>query len=412
MLEKSRILAGPPLARGREAWAEHRARLGPLPSADGTIEAMERSGALGRGGAGFPIGRKWRSVAVRSAGGAVVVANGAEGEPRSYKDRTLMTARPHLVLDGALLAAGAVGADQLIVYVGSEHRSAIEAIQRAIAERPEPMAHRIRLVQAPATYVAGESSAIVNYLNAHDARPTSVPPRPYQRGVGDRPTLVQNVESLAVAALVARFGPDWFRSAGRLTTRGTALVSVSGPIAASGVREIEYGTTLRELAGLSGGATAGVRAVLLGGYFGGWASIDPSTWDRPLDPAALAEDGLGFGCGLVGYLSADDCGVRATAHILRYMAGESARQCGPCVFGLGAIAETTQRLAAGRGQDGDLHHLTRWATQIVGRGACHHPDGAAGLLSSALDVFAAEFRLHEEGRRCSRPGSATRAVAS
>jgi NADH:ubiquinone oxidoreductase subunit F (NADH-binding) len=406
----SRLLAGQPAATGPEALADHRARLGPLPRADGVIEALERSGVLGRGGAGFPVGRKWRSVAERAAGGAVVVANGAEGEPHSFKDRVLMTARPHLVLDGALLAAAAVGADELILYVGADHRSSIVALRLALAERSEPRLRRAQIVEAPAAYIAGESSAVVNYLSTGDARPTAIPPRPYERGLGNRPTLIQNVESLAMAALVARFGGDWYREAGRGKTRGTALVSVSGSISAPGVREIEYGTTLRELADQGGGMTAGVGAVLLGGYFGGWASVNHATWNRSLDPAALANENLSFGCGLVAFLSADDCGVRATANILRYMAGESARQCGPCIFGLGSIAETTKRLAAGGGQPGDLRNLARWSSQIVGRGACHHPDGAAGLLASALEVFAAEFHLHESSRRCSRP--LTQALAS
>lgn len=405
-----RLLAGAPLAAGAETWASHRERLGPLPAARGVVDTLERSGLLGRGGAGFPVGRKWRAVAGRASSGAVVVANGAEGEPRSAKDRTLMTLRPHLVLDGALLAAKAVGADELVLYVGADHRSSIEALQRAVGERPRLPIAKVRLVEAPVAYVAGESSAVVHYLNAGDARPTTVPPRPFQRGVGARPTLVQNVESLAYAALIARFGDAWYRAAGQAGTCGTALVSVSGPVAQPGVHEIEYGTTLRELAAASGGLTGGVQAVLLGGYFGGWAPVDDRSWDRRLDPVTLADQGLSFGCGLVGLLSVEDCGVRASARILGYMAGESARQCGPCIFGLGAIAETTRRLASGHGRAGDLEDLERWSSQIVGRGGCHHPDGAAGLLNSALRVFASEFVLHVRSGQCSRP--ARRAMAS
>jgi NADH:ubiquinone oxidoreductase subunit F (NADH-binding) len=252
--------------------------------------------------------------------------------------------------------------------------------------------------------VSGESSSVVNFINAGDARPTASPPHPRDRGVAGRATLVQNVESLAHAALIARSGDDWYRSAGRGPTSGTALVTLSGAIVNPGVREIEYGTTLAELIRDGGGATTDIQAVLLGGYFGGWAAVEELR-DLPLDPILLKDRGLSFGCGLVGLLPVDSCGVWATSRILDYMAGESARQCGPCIFGLGAIAETTRRVAAVGALPGDLDNLARWARQIVGRGACHHPDGAAGLLTGALEVFAGEFELHQRDRWCSRASS-------
>jgi NADH:ubiquinone oxidoreductase subunit F (NADH-binding) len=410
MQATDRLLAGPPAEAGAERLAAHTARLGPAPrAAADLIEVVERSGLLGRGGAAFPVGRKWRSVAQRAAGPAVIVANGAEGEPRSAKDRTLMAARPHVVLDGAMLAAAAVGADEVVVYVGSDHRAAVGAMERAIAERASATDLAIRLVEAPVAYVSGESSAVVNFINTGDARPTLTPPHPRDRGVAGRATLVQNVESLAHAAMIARYGDDWYRSAGRGPTRGTALVTISGAIARPGVREIAFGTTLGELVADAGGATDDLQAVLLGGYFGGWASVHDLN-DVPLDPAVLADRRMSFGCGLIGLLPIDSCGVWATARIVTYMAGESARQCGPCIFGLGAIAETTRRLAAGNANPGDLDNLARWAGQIAGRGACHHPDGAAGLIGSAMSVFSSEFELHQHDRRCSRAAASAREV--
>lgn len=404
------LLGGPPVAAGAETFADHRARFGPLPTAsarDGLIDALDGSGLLGRGGAAFPVGRKWRSVAGRSDGRAVVVANGAEGEPRSAKDRALMVLRPHLVIDGAILAAAATGADDIVIYVGTEHHPAVTALARAIAERPASRGPIPRIVEAPVGYVAGESSAVVHYLEAQDARPMTVPPRPHERGVGGRPTLVQNVESLAMAALIARDDGESFSGPGRDRTPGTALVTVTGPVRDGGVREIDYGTTLRELVAAAGGLTAPSDAVLIGGYFGGWSST-ADLWDAPLDPVSLADRGLGFGCGMVALLPADACGVWATSRIIEYMAGESARQCGPCIFGLGAIAGALRRIAAASPGESDLDDLVRWSGQIAGRGACHHPDGAVGLLQRALDVFAEEFLLHQRARRCSRPVTAAR----
>jgi len=399
-----RLLAGQLPSAGPESWEQHRSRLGELPGASARraiIATIERSGLIGRGGGGFPVGRKWRSVAERSRRGAVVVANGAEGEPRSAKDRALMHLRPHLVIDGGLVAAQAIGAEELVVYVGTEHQEAVRSMRRAIAERARRELVAIRLVEAPRGYVSGESTAVVHYLNARDARPTFARERPFERGVGSRPTLVQNVESLAHAALIARFGDAWYRQAGRCRTRGTALVTVSGPVLAPGVREIEYGLTLAELLAMSGGATAEIGAVLIGGYFGGWASVE-DLWELPLDPIELAEAQLGFGCGLIGLLDAEACGVRATARIVGYMAAESARQCGPCIFGLGAMATALERLATCRPVPGDLENLARWSLQISGRGACHHPDGAAALLTSGLRVFRDEFDRHQRGS-CAHP---------
>ena len=412
------LFAGPTPDRGAEGYVSHQARLGPLPSsadARSLIPLLEASGLGGRGGSGFPVGTKWRSVATRSRGDVVVVANAAEGEPRSAKDRALLALRPNLVLDGAVLAAEAVGAREVILYVGTEHRPAIDAARRAIAERATSShgrgRHReppIQLVEAPVGYVSGESTAVVHYLSGGDAKPTSRPPMPSDQGVRGLPTLVQNAESLAWAALIARHGDGWYRSLGRGgATPGGALVTVSGPVAAPGVREMPFGMTLRELVAAAGGLTADVQAVMIGGYFGGWSAVRPM-WDAPLDPQALAARSLGFGCGVVALLPADACGVWATGQVITYMAGESARQCGPCVFGLGAIAGATRRLAALHPGDGDLQDVTRWSAMIAGRGACHHPDGAAGLLQSGLDVFGEEFRLHQYARRCSRPAAAAR----
>ncbi len=407
-----RLLAGPRFDDGAEGYADHVARLGEPPygfAGPRLIESLERSGLLGRGGAGFPVGRKWRAVAERGRRGTVVIANGAEGEPRSAKDRALLTLRPHLVIDGAMLAALSVGAGVVRIYVGTEHRDAVHAVARAIAQRPRVRGISLALVEAPTGYVSGESSAVVRYLNERDARPSASPLRPSERGVGGRPTLVQNVESLAYAALIARHGAEWYRQAGRGTLRGTALVTITGPVREPGVREIEYGTTLREVIALAGGTPDGMGAVLLGGYFGGWAAVS-DLLDTPLDPESLAAAGIGFGCGLVSLFPAESCGVWATEQIVAYMAGESARQCGPCIFGLGAMATSLRRLAAGGPERDDLVNLDRWSAELMGRGACHHPDGAAALLRSGLAVFADEFALHAGGR-CSRPPRQAREMA-
>jgi len=398
-----RVLAGPPAAAGPERLHDHVVRLGIAPTGSAEarrlIPVLEASGLLGRGGAGFPVGRKWRSLAERGDRPATILVNAAEGEPLSAKDRTLLRLRPHLVLDGAFLAADAIDARRIVVYVGSAHRDAATSLERALGERGS-MPRPVDLIRAPDTYVAGEESAAVHFVNEADARPTTTPPRVYERGIGGEPTLVQNVESLAHAALIGRYGDGWYRGVGRGATLGTALVTVSGS-RRDGIREIEIGMTIGELAAETGAGEADPQAVLLGGYFGGWVSADRG-WDLPLEPLALKAAGSAFGCGVVAFLGADRCGVRATSRIMGWMAGQSAAQCGPCVFGLRAIADATARLANGTADGDELERLRRWSGQIAGRGACRHPDGAVGQLLSSLRVFEAEWELHQRQGTCSR----------
>jgi NADH:ubiquinone oxidoreductase subunit F (NADH-binding) len=301
-----------------------------------------------------------------------------------------METRPHLVLDGALLAARTVRAREVVVYVGEAHRRATMALQHALAERSDAERRGVRVLAAPGQYVAGEESAAVHFVNEGVALPTTTPPRPYERGVGGRTTLVQNVETLAHAALVGRFGP----AAG-----GTALLTVSGAVHRRGVLEVGAEATVGEVLSRSGGTTEEAGALLLGGYFGGWVEMDQAV-HMPIEAGWLRSQGTALGCGVMAVLPASRCGVVETARIMGWLAEQSARQCGPCVFGLRAIADAVQRIATGRPEDADLHRLQRWSQQLAGRGACRHPDGAAALLQSALRVFAGEFAAHQSGRRC------------
>lgn len=403
-----RLLAGPAARHGAEGFAEHVARLGPRPPALGAggahlIEALDRAGLTGRGGAGFPAARKWRAVAANAAmaRGAVVVANGAEGEPLAAKDRVLMGLRPHLVVDGLLLAAEAVGAGDAVVYLPRSFPEARAALERAVQERRMAGADQrvVRIVTGPHRYVAGEETAVVAYLEGREARPAFVPPRPFERGVERLPTLVQNVETLAHAALIARFGDAWFRSAGTAGSPGTVLLTLGGAVVRPGVYEVAQGTALGDAVAMAGGPAEEAQAVLVGGYAGRWVPA-AAAWDIALEDRAMAAAGTPLGCAAVTVLPRSACGVRETAAVLGFLARESARQCGPCLHGLDAIAATFAACADGRGRPTDLDRLARWGGEIAGRGACHHPDGAAALLHSALRVFGAELQQHMRRGRC------------
>jgi NADH:ubiquinone oxidoreductase subunit F (NADH-binding) len=342
-----------------------------------------------------------RAVAsARHRRGPVVVANGAESEPTSAKDAYLLARAPHLVLDGVAAAGAAVGAGAAIVCVKETSLAARRALETAIAERGAFDRVPCEIVDVPADYVAGEESALVNQLNTGLSLPTFVPPRPFERGVDGRPTLIQNVETLAHVSLIARHGAEWFRGLGTPSDSGSTLVTIEGAVASPGVYEIECGTPLDSLLGSAGGATGPVQACLLGGYGGTWLAAEEAL-EMPLAHGAAREQrAIGLGPGLVSVLPQGTCGLSETAGITRYLADQSAGQCGPCAFGLPAIADALEEIAAGTAQPGTSRWVKWWANQVEGRGACHHPDGAVRMVRSALRVFADDLTRHESGEGC------------
>lgn len=377
------------------------------------VDAVGHAGLCGRGGAAFPTGAKLASVAQRR-GRPVVLANGVEGEPVSGKDEILLTRVPHLVLDGAAVAAQAVAADRVIIAVTASLAGAVDA---AVSER---ISHGVDTVEpevvvVPDRFVAGEETALVSYVNKGKGLPAFVPPRPFERGVGGRPTLVNNAETLAHMALIARFGPDWFRVLGTPAEPGSTLVTVSGVVRRPGVYEIERGTPVAEVIELAGGHTAALQAFLIGGYAGSW--VDASrAWEAPLSEDGLRPMGGTLGAGVVIAFPQEGCGLSEAARIMNYLSAQSAGQCGPCVHGLAAMAATLSDLSRGAASRDSVDRLRNWAWQVTGRGACHHPDGAARMVSSALQTFSADVAQHRSHRPCpyarTGPRSAPRAPLS
>jgi NADH:ubiquinone oxidoreductase subunit F (NADH-binding) len=370
------------------------------------IELVDRSGLTGRGGAGFPTGRKMRSVAARS-GRTVVVANGAEGEPASSKDRLLLTRVPHLVLDGLTLAAYAVGADEAYLVVHGQETDLLASLDDAVADRealgvdPVP----IQVTGIPGRYVSSEQSAIVQYLSGGPAKPTFSPPRPHERGVKGRPTLVNNVETLAHLALIARYGEGWFRSIGAPSAPGSTLVTVGGAVNRPGVYEIEMGTPIGQVVTLAGGPAEPLQALLVGGYFGAWLPAQLA-WPVPMTHASLRAVGGAMGAGMVIALPVTSCALAETARVVTYLAEETAAQCGPCMFGLPALADALIELAYQGGWGKAIKAIATLVPLIEKRGACRHPDGATQLVRSALTAFAADARWHDQHGPCYGVGRA------
>ena len=366
------------------------------------IGLVESAGLRGHGGASFPVARKMRAVASRR-GPAFVVANGSEGEPASKKDRALLREAPHLVLDGAAVAARSVRAREAIVAVSGQDQRTVRSLHVALCARAaagldgDP---RFELFEIEPCYLAGQETALVAAVNGAAAKPTFAPPMPFERGVRGRPTLVQNVETLAHLALIARHGASWFRELGTSCDPGSALVTVSGAVAAPGVYEIEHGMPLSELLDVAG-LTDRLAAVLAGGYFGTWLTPEVASEAR-LAGEHLSEYGATLGAGVIVALGADACPVAETARIADWFAAESAGQCGPCVNGLDAIAGTVHQLATGTAAPTAWGDLERWARDTRRRGACQHPDGAIRFVTSALRTFEPELRDHARRGPCER----------
>ncbi|MFF4909630.1 NADH-ubiquinone oxidoreductase-F iron-sulfur binding region domain-containing protein [Streptomyces sp. NPDC001260] len=328
----------------------HEQRYGPLPYGDpaALLREVTASGLTGRGGAAFPVHRKLAAVteAARRTGRApVVVANGAE---EAY----------------------------LAVEEGASY------LEAAAAHRADPVA--VTVVRLPRRFLSGQASALARFVGGGAALPGYQNPPVREEGVHRAPTLVQNVETLAHLALVARYGAQWFRSAGTAAQPGSALCAVHVPGHGPRVVEAPFGMPLHRLLPLDG-----MSAVLLGGYHG--------TWIPAAQAAGLPLDATTTGAGVLEALPASRCGVAETARVLRYLALQSAGQCGPCLNGLPRIAAAFRTLAAPGPQGGARTDVARWAGLVEGRGACHHPDGTVRLVRSAMTTFATELDAHARG---------------
>ena len=340
----------------------------------------------------------------------VVVVNAMEGEPVGHKDRTLLSNNPHLVLDGAQALAGLIGARRIYVCVSRKEPTIIHHVQRAIHERELRGTGPVFELQTPPwRYVAGEESALVHWLNDNESLPQFRPTRPHILHVGRSPALVANAETNAHVGLISRYGAKWFREAGTTQSPGSTLVAVSGALERPVVLEVSLGTPLRALLH-EAGADPDPQALLLGGYGGAWLSGD--LLDTAYCIEALRPLGGTVGAGILVVVPRDACGLTETHRIVEWMANESARQCGPCAFGLPAIAQDLNVLLRGTGDSrAVLSRLTERCSVIEGRGACRHPDGVVRLVRSALEVFSDDVARHVGGSPCAASAAPKRWVA-
>ena len=391
-------LLGEQSGQAREDFAAYQGLGGyrSLADADELLAEVESSGLVGRGGAAFPLAVKLRTVRDngRLTGGTVVIANGEEGEPASIKDRWLLRNRPHLVLDGLRLAAAIVAADHAYVYVSDpESAHSVEAALRELD--PDKLGvGAVDLITVQSGYVAGEETAAVRMINGGPAKPTDKPPRPFEAGVREQPTLVSNVETLANLPYLQCHGSAAFRSQGTSLSPGTFLATITGAGRPPVLYELPHGLPFTELLALHGISPDQVRGALLGGYFAGFLNRD--VLETTLDHETMRRVGSGLGCGAISLIT-DDCPVAVAASVLAYFDRENAGQCGSCFNGTAAMAAVAGALRDGAATTEDVDRLRRWSVVLRGRGACATLDAATNVAASLLDQFPDDVARHLEG---------------
>jgi NADH-quinone oxidoreductase subunit F len=379
---------------------------------DAVIDEVARSGLRGRGGAGFPTGEKWRAIRSTGTGARFAVCNGAEGEPATFKDRTLLRTNPYQVLEGLAIAAYAVGAERAYLGLKETFVEEIRAVGRALEEMREADAlgpAPIDLVLGPDRYLFGEETGLEEVIEGRLPLPRIA--RPFVFGLfaqppNDNPTLVNNVETLANVPHVLADGPDWLRAAGTDTSPGTMLFTVCGDVRREGVFELPLGTPLRHLVeDLAGGPAEGRS---LKAFFPGSSNtvLAPTELDVPMDFDSLRQ--VGTGLGSAGFAVFDDsaCMVRAAHLYSRFLCVESCAQCPACKFGTGETTRLLEEVESEGASDQVLGSILARAKSSTDGQKCALPTGESLLIQSLVQVFTDEFREHV-GNGCPLPRDLT-----
>jgi len=383
-------------------------------SPEAIIALVEAAGLRGRGGAGFPTANKWRFMRLGAEkagpGPRYLCVNGDETEPGSFKDRLLMEALPHQLIEGATIAAYAIGATDVIILVRDEYRAAAAALTRAIAEAEQAgwlgrdilgsgFDLTMRVHASAGRYIVGEETALIAALEGERPVPRHRPPYPAVSGLWGRPTTVNNVETLSAVPSIVENGADWYQSLSRSDEGGTKLYGVSGCVARPQLIEAPMGTTGRELIEMCGGIRNGraLRAFQPGG--GATAFLESAELDVPLDFTHTKQAGSSLGTGALIVLDDQACPVAAIARHMRFYARESCGLCTPCRDGLPWVAKLLDTLEAGTGTHGDIevlhHHVA--LSGPSGRSYCDLNTGALTPLRSGLERFGDIFNAHLAG---------------
>jgi NADH:ubiquinone oxidoreductase subunit F (NADH-binding) len=389
-----------------------------------TIDVIGESGLRGRGGGGFPAGRKWAGIASQTGTRRFVVCNGAEGEPGTFKDRALMRANPYQLVEGVIIAAFAVGAEEAFICVKASFEHEREAVTCAVREFQEAglcTDCTVTIVGGPDEYLFGEEKAMLEVIEGKPPLPRWFPP--HEHGLfatapqlgweatpragaagGPNPTLVNNVETLSNVPHILARGAEWFRSMGTAESPGTVVATVVGDVVAPDVGEVELGTPLGAVIDAVGSGPRPGRAVKA--VFSGVANrvVTADHLDAPVSYEGLAA--VGSAMGAAGFIVYDDtaCMVDAAYRMSRFLYVESCGQCLPCKIGSGEITTHLERIETGAGTDDDIAAIGGWLERVTDGNRCYLAVEEQLVVSSVLRAFPDEFAEHIEGHACPRPG--------
>lgn len=379
---------------------------------DAVIEEIEKSGLRGRGGGGFPTGRKWRFTAANKGGKSYIVCNGDEGDPGAFMDRSVMEGDPHKLLEGMAIAAFAIGADEGYIYVRAEYPLAIKRLRKAIADAESRnflgknimgsnFSLDIHIKEGAGAFVCGEETALIASIEGERGMPRPKPPFPANKGLFGRPTLINNVETLANVPVIMLNGADWFAKMGTETSKGTKTFALTGDVNNTGLIEVPMGTTLREIVfDIGGGMRDGkkFKAVQIGGPSGG--CLTEEHLDIPMDYDNLIKAGAMVGSGGLVVMSDKTCIVEVARFFMNFTQNESCGKCVPCREGTKNMLKILEKIVAGKGEMKDLDTLEELAHAVKDGSLCGLGKTAPNPVLSTLKYFRDEYIAHIKDKKC------------
>jgi NADH-quinone oxidoreductase subunit F len=379
-------------------------------SQEKTIDIISKSGLRGRGGAGFPTGRKWDSCRKTDAPQKYIICNADEGDPGAFMDRAILEGNPHSVIEGMIIGGYAIGSDMAYIYVRAEYPTAIERLNIAIKHAKERnflgknilgsgYSLEIELYQGAGAFVCGESTALMRSIEGKRGMPRPTPPNSVYQGLWNMPSVLNNVETFSNVPHIIRKGSDWFASYGTEKSKGTKAFALTGKINNTGLIEVPMGMPLKEIIyGIGGGIDSGkqLKAVQTGGPSGG--CIPASMVDVTVDFESLAELGSIVGSGGMIVLDEDDCMVNIAQYFLHFTQEESCGKCVPCRVGTKRLFEILERITSGQGQKGDIERLQELGSKVVDSSLCGLGKSAPNPILSTIEYFREEYEAHLEGK--------------
>jgi NADH-quinone oxidoreductase subunit F len=379
---------------------------------DEIIKEVQDSGLRGRGGAGFPTGRKWELAKQTEDQGKTVICNADEGDPGAYMDRTILESNPHQVIEGMAICAYAVGANKAIIYVRAEYPLAVNIVTKAIRQATElgflgqgilgtGFDLKIDVFRGSGAFVCGEETALIRSVEGYRGMPRHRPPYPVQKGLWNRPTVINNVKTLASVPPILDHGATWYRGIGTENTPGTAIFSVVGNVVHAGLVEIPMGVSLRTLIfDICGGIPNNkkFKAVQIGGPSGGCLNED--FLDTPIDFDSLTRAGSMMGSGGMVVMDEDTCMVEVSRYFLDFTQNESCGKCTFCRIGTFHLLKILERLTRGEGQDGDIELLETLSMDIKAGSLCGLGKTAPNPVLTSIKYFREEYEAHIYEKRC------------